>query len=100
MKKALLKYTLKVKQYLCLHNLTTPFKERGEVDPKMVEEIGAWNAYVLDNRMFCKKCGYIPKVTNRFIATAKEIDKKNLTDKEKMVESIMTSITTPPFEKY
>jgi len=110
MKKVLQKYVSKVEEFLSIlwlcrilgsHDNTTPFKERGnKPDPEMIDKIGVWQAWVLDNRMYCKRCGHVPDVTKRFIARCIAMDAEDKTEKEKIVSSLVQEITTPPFEKY
>lgn len=93
----------KIRQYLCFHDFTTDFKERGCVDKAMVAKIGFWKAWVQDNRMYCKKCGHVPEVTIEFLKRCEQIDKeidKDETEEQKLISSfineILNEILTPP----
>lgn len=86
----------KIKQFLCFHDYTSPIKERGgQPDTAAIEKVGIFKAFILDSRMYCKKCGHVPQITLDAMRRSEEIDKRNITEKEKLAIYMIGEITRP-----
>lgn len=92
-----LTFQQKIKQFFCFfHSFTSQIQERGgKPDMAMIEKVGAFRAFMIDSRMYCKKCGFVPQITLDALKRGEEIDKRNITEKEKLATYMIGEITRP-----
>jgi len=50
---------------------------------------------MIDSQMYCKKCGFVPQITLDALKRGEEIDKRNITEKEKLATYMIGEITRP-----
>lgn len=89
-------FITRVKQFFCFfHSFTTQIQERGAPDISKVLNEGTFRAFLHDSRMYCRKCGYVPQITLDSMKRGEEIDKQNITEKEKLTVYIINEIIRP-----